>query len=326
MSPSSCALLVAGAQVAEHLAHLVALLLHVVGHHGGEVVVLVLFALPVGDVGLRAEQLLLRLPHGLVCGDGDQVDGQHEVCGQRRQLAHGPIQQKGGVRLAKQHAGVLIPEHQVVGVELHALWADGVGEVMSPAQGLFVLEPVVDLVPGAVEVVEHAQPLVHVHGLAPGAQRRKPGRQIHADAVEIGASLLDALFADGHRDVPLLDHAVAVGRALQQHVVVLPAIDIQRVPLQREQRVPPEHLPVDAPVVKGDLGRRAHVQRIEQAAVGAVEHLPVLVRGDRVVYIGKLPGHAVFVVHHKDAVGPDAPDGDGLLHRPGDGERGLVLL
>ena len=120
MSPSSCALLSAGAQVAEHLAHLVALLLHVVGHHGGEVVVLVLFALPVGDVGLRAEQLLLRLPHGLVCRDGDQVDGQHEVCGQRRQLAHGPIQQKGGVRLAKQHAGVLIPEHQVVGVELHA--------------------------------------------------------------------------------------------------------------------------------------------------------------------------------------------------------------
>ena len=47
--------LVTGRQIVQHLPRLLPLLLHVVGNHGGEVVVAVLSALPVGDVGLHAQ-------------------------------------------------------------------------------------------------------------------------------------------------------------------------------------------------------------------------------------------------------------------------------
>ena len=71
--------LVAGGQVVQHLAGLLPLLLQVIGDNGGEVVVAVLPALPVGHIGLHPQQAVLQLPHGLVGGHGDDVDGQHQI-------------------------------------------------------------------------------------------------------------------------------------------------------------------------------------------------------------------------------------------------------
>ena len=71
--------LVAGGQVVQHLAGLLPLLLQVIGYNGGEVVVAVLPALPVGHVCLHPQQAVLQLPHGLVGGHGDDVDGQHQI-------------------------------------------------------------------------------------------------------------------------------------------------------------------------------------------------------------------------------------------------------
>ena len=50
--------LVAGGEVIQKFFGLLALLLHVVGNNRREVVVLVLFALPVGDIGLNTQQLV----------------------------------------------------------------------------------------------------------------------------------------------------------------------------------------------------------------------------------------------------------------------------
>ena len=70
--------LVTGGKVIQHLAGFLALLLEVIRDNGGKVIVAVLPALPVGDVGFHAQQPVLHLLHRLVRGDWDNVDGQHE--------------------------------------------------------------------------------------------------------------------------------------------------------------------------------------------------------------------------------------------------------
>ena len=66
-------------QVIQKLLAFFALELHIVGHNGGEIVVGVLPALPVGDVGFDAEQAVFYLLHGLVSGDRHNIDRQHHI-------------------------------------------------------------------------------------------------------------------------------------------------------------------------------------------------------------------------------------------------------
>ena len=71
--------LVTGGEIVQHLTGFLALLFEVIWYNGGEVVVAVLPALPVGHIGLHAQQTVLHLPYRLVCGNGDDVDGQHQI-------------------------------------------------------------------------------------------------------------------------------------------------------------------------------------------------------------------------------------------------------
>ena len=70
--------LVTGGEIIQHLTGFLALLFEVIRDNGGEVVVAVLPALPVGHIGFHAQQPVLHLTHRLVRGDGDHIDGQHE--------------------------------------------------------------------------------------------------------------------------------------------------------------------------------------------------------------------------------------------------------
>ena len=71
--------LVTGRQIIEELLAFLSLLLQVVGDDGGKVVVLVLFPLPVRDVGFHTEQAVFYLPHGFVCGNRDNINREHHV-------------------------------------------------------------------------------------------------------------------------------------------------------------------------------------------------------------------------------------------------------
>ena len=70
--------LVTGGEIVQHLTGFLALLFEVIWYNGGEVVVAVLSALPVGHIGFHTQQPVLHLTHRLVRGDGDHIDGQHE--------------------------------------------------------------------------------------------------------------------------------------------------------------------------------------------------------------------------------------------------------
>ena len=95
--------LVAGGEIVQKLLGLPALEFHVIGDHGGKVIVGVLTALPVGDVRLHAKQAVFHLAYRLVGGDGDNINREHHVPAQIRQLRHQTVLDIGSVVLEIQH-------------------------------------------------------------------------------------------------------------------------------------------------------------------------------------------------------------------------------
>ena len=55
------------------------LLLQIVRNDSGEVVVLVLLALPVRDIGFRTEQPVFNFLHGFVRRNGDNINRKHQI-------------------------------------------------------------------------------------------------------------------------------------------------------------------------------------------------------------------------------------------------------
>ncbi len=319
--------LVAGGEVVQHLPGFFSLLFQIIRHHGGEIVVAVLPALPVGDVRLHTEQPVLHLPDGFVRGDGDHIDGQHHGAVQGRQLGDHAVLDIAGVLLQEQHPAKLISHDEVVLLKLQAVGTDGVLEAVALPHQVPEIQMVLRLLASAVEVVQHPETLHRVQLLAVGIQVAQTGGHIRRHPVEEGAGLLDVFAVNGQGDVPLLHHAVgAVGDLIHQHGVVLGPVAVQVIVLPRQQDLLLEVLAVEALVVDGELGGGAGVQGVQQLRVTQEHGRFVLFRGDGVVDVREADGLGELAPELEDPIRPQAADGDGVLHGLGEDEALPVLL
>ena len=116
--------LITGGEIVQHLTGLLALLFQVIGHNRGKIVVAVLSALPVGHIGLHAQQAVLHLPHRFIRGHRNDVDRQHEA----GELVDHSVLDIAGILLQKQHPAILTAHDKVVFLKLHAVRTDGVLE------------------------------------------------------------------------------------------------------------------------------------------------------------------------------------------------------
>ena len=86
-------------EVGEKFFSLAPELFQVVGDRGGEVVLVVLALLPAGNVRLNAQDAALYLLHGLIRGNGEDVNGQHEVPGEVGEVGDHAVLDVAGVVL-----------------------------------------------------------------------------------------------------------------------------------------------------------------------------------------------------------------------------------
>ena len=268
-------------QVIQHFPRLFPLLLQVVGYHCGKVVVAVLPPLPVGDVGLHPQQSVLHLPHSLIGGDRDHIDGQHHGAVQAGEFVDHGVLDVAGILLEEHGPAIFVAQDEVVLPKLNTVRADGVLK----GTACFHALPQVDMEPGllahSVKVVEHTQPLHRVQLLTVGIQVIEPGGHIIHD-------LLGRFLMGGYCDISLLHYAVGgVGDLVQQHSVVLGAPPVQMILLGRDQDLPLKVAAVEPLVVDGDLGGGAGVQGIEQFRVAQEHGGLVLFGSDGVIDVGK---------------------------------------
>lgn len=108
--------LVVGSEVIEKILHLRALLAHVKGNHGGEVVVFVLPALPVGDIRVNAEQLGFGFLNRLVHRQGNDVNGEHEIPVEFAEIGDQLVVNAVGVVLQIEDAPEPVSEFEIIGI------------------------------------------------------------------------------------------------------------------------------------------------------------------------------------------------------------------
>ena len=151
--------LVAGGQVAQHLFGFGALLFHVKGNHGREVVGGVLAALPGGDVCFHPQQPVLNFTHRFVGGNRQQVQRDHHLTGQLVQFRNELIFDEIGVVLQIQRPHIQVVQLEEAGLDLHRLGAEPVLEMVAAPHGSGKVEGGGGRLTGFVEIPQKRQPV-----------------------------------------------------------------------------------------------------------------------------------------------------------------------
>ena len=208
---------------------------------------------------------------------------------------------------------------------LNSVRADVVLEVVALPGHIRHIKMKITLVSGPVEVVEDTEPVRGVQLHALGAEGGEAGGQIGSDAGEVGAGVLNIPLVDCDGDILLLSDAVGPGRLVHEHLIVLPAVLVQSVlPHGHKDRLLKIRLALTA-VADGELGGSGAIQAVQQFRVGQKHGFLIVPAGNLIIDVGEAVGLGELDAYLKNAVRPDALNGDHILYPAGDAVRLPVL-
>ena len=113
---------------------------------------------------------------------------------------------------------------------------------------------------------------------------------------------------------------------VHEHLVILLAVHIPLIPAQGHEDGLLKVHAVEAAVVDRDLGGCSGVQTVQQLGISQKHGLLIRAAGHKIVDVREAVHLGKLVAHQKDAVRPDALDGDHILHPARDAVFFLVLL
>ena len=211
-------------------------------------------------------------------------------------------------------------------MELQAIWADRILEVVSTPHGRLQVERQCRFF-WSKEAAQHIQALGSVQLVGGRIEPRELGGYFSRHARKECARFVYIFLVNGNRDKPLLFHAGgAAGDFAFQHPVELVHESVEAVAALRKQDGIFKRLPVDLLVADRELGGRAAVQRIEKLAV-AEEHGGLVLFGrDGIVDVRKAQRPRVFRTELKNPIREDPLDGNDVLHAARDFIGCSVLL
>ena len=203
---------------------------------------------------------------------------------------------------------------EIIPMELQAIWADRILEVVSALHGRLQVERQCRFF-WSKEAAQHIQPLGGVQLVGGGIEPRELGRDLACHAGEERARFVHVFLVNGNRDEPILFHAGgAAGDFAFQHSVELVHESVEAVAALREQDGIFKSLPVDLLVADRELRGRAAVQSVQQFAV-AEEHGGLVLFGrDGIVDVRKAQRSGIFRAELKNPIREDPLDGNDVLH------------
>ena len=152
----------------------------------------------------------------------------------------------------------------MVFVKLHAVGAQPILEAVPFLHVLFQVKGKSGRLIALEKVPEDLQARRNVQFPPYGGKLGKVGDEVCAHTGEIGAGFIDIPLRHSDGDVAVLhDTAAHAGDCGKQHLVVLFPVGIQPIFFHRKQQGFLKLCLVDLPVVDGDLGGSAGVQRVE---------------------------------------------------------------
>ena len=255
--------LVPGSQVVQHLLGFFSLKLHIIGNHGGKVIVCILASLPVRYVGLYAQQSILDLTHRFICWYRDDVNRQHQIPAKATQFGDHLVFHIAGVIFHKKDSAVLLAQLEMVVVELHRVRADPVLEAVSLfRKGFHVKRKALRNV-CLEKVPEDLEPLFCIQLFPDGGQLGQMGDDIRSHTGEVCPGFIDVLLVDADGQIAFLVNAVVgTGDLGKEHIVILFPVLVQSISFHWNQQGLLKLFLVDLTVVQGNLRRTAGIQCI----------------------------------------------------------------
>ena len=256
----------------------------------------------------------LSFAHRFVRRHGDHIDGEHHAPVEIGQLQNHAVFDVAGVVFKEQHTAILTSHLEIIPMELQAIWADRILEVVPTPHGRLQVERQCRFF-WSKEAAQHIQPLGGVQLVGGGIEPRELGRDLACHAGEERARFVHVFLVNGNRDKPLLFHAGgAAGDFAFQHPVELVHKTVEAVAALRKQNRIFKSLPVDLLVADRELGGRAAVQRIEKLTVSEKHGSLVLFRGNGIVDVRKAQRSGIFRAELKNPIREDSLDGNDILY------------
>mgnify|MGYP005964174479 CR=1 FL=1 len=172
--------------------------------------------------------------HRFVGRHGDHVNGEHHAPVEVGQFQNHAVFDVAGVILEEQDATIMTSHFEVVPMELQAIWADRIFEIMSVLHGRLQIKGQRGFL-RAKESTQHIQPLGSVQLVGGRIKPREFRGNLTRHAGKECARFVYILFVNGNRDKPLLFHAGgAAGDFIGQHPIELVYKAIKAVPAVRK--------------------------------------------------------------------------------------------
>ena len=318
--------LISGGQVVQHILCFSTLKVHIIRNRCGEVVVLVLLSLPVGNVRLDTEQTVLNLTDRLVGRHRNDIDGEHHVAIHIRQFGYHGVLDIGRIILKIKDSGITLAKLDEVAVLFHTVGADIIPIVVAELGVMLQIECEAAVISVTVEVMQYVQLFSGIKRFEMRSQRNKVLVQFCLHAVEVHTRLFDVFLVDGNRNVLFLHESVCSCRLGKEHIVVFLSVLVQAVILHRhEDRLFKVRL-LHAVIVDRDLGSRARIQTVQKICICQEHAFLVLPACHHIVDVCELEGLGKLVADLEDSIQPQALDGNRVLHLAGRTVLFLVLF
>ena len=150
-----------------------------------------------------------------------------------RNLGNHTVLDVGRILTHKKHSAVSVANLEIVLFKLHRIGTDIVLEAVTFLAVFLDVKVIAAFFADTVEVVKNTQAFLNVEFRTPAAELTQMGNHIITNTAEIGAGVLDTLLADGYRDVFVLHHRICTRRFFEEHLVVLLAVLVKLVALER---------------------------------------------------------------------------------------------
>ena len=221
--------LVTGRQIVQKFLAFLPLLFQVIGDNGRKIIVLVLLPLPIRDIGFHTKQTVFHLPHGFICGNGDNINGQHHIPVQLTKLRHHTVLDICRILSEKNHTPISVTHSEAVALKFKGIRADKILEIVTFPHRLGNIEVERCFFSCTVEVVEYSQLVacVQFHTLRP--QTVKVGDKVSTHTGEVVSCFLNILLADRYGYILILYDRISPCRLIQKHFVVFLTVLIQTV-------------------------------------------------------------------------------------------------
>ena len=175
------ALITSGQVVKKFLAFL-ALKLHIIRNNSREVVVRILAALPVRNVGFHTQQTTFYLMYRFIGRNGQNINGKHHIAVQVSQFRNHAVLNVAGIVFEKQHPAILIAQNQIILVFFNYIRADKVPNIMPLSRHALNVEVKRRFLTGTVKIMQHTQAFCCRQFHTLGTERCKMCRQVSANA------------------------------------------------------------------------------------------------------------------------------------------------